>query len=492
MFVIAVAISYSIYYLTNVIQIQSFAQIIYTLTVQNEGAQVTPLSLIKGFIKHEWLALGVGLVFLICWIFYVKRENSSVKGKKIIARTAIVLICLSIVGEIFHFTDAMQVSAYYENISRTSTLYEDEYVVPDSSLITYPEKKKNIITIVLESMETTYADVETGGGYQENLISKLSDLAMTGEDFNSNPDTIRGAWVTNGSAWTAGALVSMTSGVPVNIANAGFQRNFDQGAQFMPNVVALGDLLEEQGYTNVFMCGSEAAFGGRQNYFEQHGSYIIKDYFQAKEDGLIAQDYREWWGFEDELLMEYARAELLELSEKDEPFNFLMLTADTHFEDGYLCPDCPDTYDTQYQNVIACSSSRVAQFIKWIQKQDFYKDTVILIVGDHLSMDAEVGETAPEFERQVFTAILNGPEITVTEDREYSTLDLFPTLLEAAGAEIEGGRLGLGVSLYSGKPTLVETYGLEELNRLLEQNSNYYNFELLAGDQTGNTLELEN
>jgi phosphoglycerol transferase len=96
----------------------------------------------------------------------VKRENSSVKGKKIIARTAIVLICLSIVGEIFHFTDAMQVSAYYENISRTSTLYEDEYVVPDSSLITYPEKKKNIITIVLESMETTYADVETGGGYQ--------------------------------------------------------------------------------------------------------------------------------------------------------------------------------------------------------------------------------------------------------------------------------------------------------------------------------------
>ena len=36
-----------------------------------------------------------------------------------------------------------------------------------------------------------------------------------------------------------------------------------------------------------------------------------------------------------------------------------MLTADTHFPDGYLCKDCENKWDEQYKDVISCSSKKV-------------------------------------------------------------------------------------------------------------------------------------
>ena len=66
--------------------------------------------------------------------------------------------------------------------------------------------------------------------------------------------------------------------------------------------------------------------------------------------------------------------ELQMLAEGNEPFNFTMLTADTHFTDGYLCPRCEQRYEEQYSNVIACSSRMIAEFVSWILQQDFYEN----------------------------------------------------------------------------------------------------------------------
>ena len=81
--------------------------------------------------------------------------------------------------------------------------------------------------------------------------------------------------------------------------------------------------------------GSDAAFGGRKNYFTSHGDYEIDDYYWAISEGLIPEGYYQWWGYEDAKLFEYAKDKLTEISKNDEPFNFSMLTVATHFEDGY-------------------------------------------------------------------------------------------------------------------------------------------------------------
>ena len=58
-------------------------------------------------------------------------------------------------------------------------------------------------------------------------------------------------------------------------------------------------------------------------------------------------------------------------------------------------------------------------------------------------------------------------------------MDIFPSTLAALGAEIEGDRLGLGVNLFSGVPTLAEEYGYDYMFEELSKTSQFYNQELL-------------
>ena len=53
-------------------------------------------------------------------------------------------------------------------------------------------------------------------------------------------------------------------------------------------------------------------------------------------------------------------------------------------------------------------------------------------------------------------------------------MDLFPTMLSAMGYTIEGDRLGLGTDLFSGRPTLAEEMGYEELNEEVQKYSQYF------------------
>lgn len=160
-----------------------------------------------------------------------------------------------------------------------------------------------------------------------------------------------------------------------------------------------------------------------------------------------------------------------------------MLTADTHFPDGCLCKDCPNTWDEQYKNVISCSSKRVGEFIDWIKKQGFYDNTTIVIVGDHLSMQSNFFELeeGQDYEKKVVTIIINSAiEIEDINNRKYSTMDLYPTTLSALGVTIDGNKLGLGTNLFSEEETLIEKYGLEYVNNELKKNSRFYDNKILV------------
>ncbi|MBQ4058656.1 MAG: sulfatase-like hydrolase/transferase [Lachnospiraceae bacterium] len=236
------------------------------------------------------------------------------------------------------------------------------------------------------------------------------------------------------------------------------------------------------------MIVSVGDFAGRSSYFRGHGNYAIEDYDAAIEKGRIPSDYKVWWGYEDKKLFDFAKEDITKLAEQDEPFNFTMLTVDTHFTDGYECDLCEDEYGTQYSNVIACSSKQVAEFVNWIKKQDFYENTTIVIAGDHLTMDSAYinNEGVAGFDRKMYFNIVNPADGKVNKNgkRIYTSLDLYPTTLSSLGVEIEGNRLGLGVDLYSDTSTIVEEKGLDYLNTELMKNSEYYTKELLYKQRT--------
>jgi phosphoglycerol transferase len=166
-----------------------------------------------------------------------------------------------------------------------------------------------------------------------------------------------------------------------------------------------------------------------------------------------------------------------------------MLTADTHFIDGYMDGSCSKPFLNKYANSFHCSDSKIYQFVEWIKQQDFYKDTTIVIVGDHLTMQSDFYDIDPSSSRYIFNTFINSAITTSnTKNRLLSHFDIYPTTLAAMGATIEGNKLALGVNLFSNETTLIEKLGIDESNEKLSNKSNYYN-EYLLGDSYQEMLD---
>lgn len=168
---------------------------------------------------------------------------------------------------------------------------------------------------------------------------------------------------------------------------------------------------------------------------------------------------------------------------ENKPFNFSLLTADIHFPNGYVDSHCNDNlFDIHYASSFYCSDSMISEFVNLLMGQDFYEDTVIIIVGDHLTMQSDFySNIDPNYQRTVYNVIINSSiDSKYTQNRLFTTMDMYPTTLAAMGATINGERLGLGTNLFSGKKTLIEELGYEYLNEELTKKSKFYDNYILG------------
>lgn len=399
------------------------------------------------------------------------------KIKKILYYIAIVLI-LNIVS-----LSKIGFFKYIYLRFQVTKIYESYYIDPMKVDIVFPEEKRNLIYIVVESQESTNISSKNGGAVKKSYIPLEEKLALNYTNF-SNTSKIGGAMQITGTTYTAASLVAQTSGTPIDVSiNIDAYHNISKP---YPGLYTLGEVLEKNGYSNYFLLGSDADFGSREEYFVKHGNYKILDYKYAIENKWIKEDYNVWWGFEDKKLFSFARDELKKISKNKEPFNFTILTADTHFIDGYLDPSCKNNkFDTQYKNVFYCNDKMISDFINWVQKQDFYKKTTIIITGDHLTMQSDFydGVIDDDYQRTVYNVIINSAltvDSSSTKNREFTVLDLYPTTIASLGAKISGNKLGFGTNLYSNEKTIIEKLGYNYVNGELGKRSNYYNNKILG------------
>ncbi len=454
-------------------------EIVYHLMMPMEGTGSSMLMghIVKCLVPSIIIAAAVAVVIILLRkrIIY----TAYIKG------AAAALCVLIIANTIASFWKNMDVSGYMSNQSTYSSFIDENYVDPSQVSLTFPEQKRNLIYIFLESMENTFADQSVGGGFETNVIPELTQLSLDNENFSGGNTELDGGVPMTGATWTMGAMFAQTSGLPLNISID--QNAMSSQSEFFPGATTLGDILSNEGYNQSLLLGSDASFGGRRLYFTTHGNYNIKDYNYYTSNGTLPSDYYVWWGYEDKYLFENAKNELAELSSQEQPFNLTMLTVDTHFEDGYICSECRDDYADQYSNVYACSSRQVSEFVEWIKQQPFYENTTIVISGDHLTMDSDYcNNVSSDYQRKVYTTIINGAAQREEETyREYTTFDNFPTTLAALGVSIPGNRLALGTNLYSSEPTLLETYGKSAFNEGLSGKS-----ELMENLTAGITQKL--
>jgi phosphoglycerol transferase len=371
---------------------------------------------------------------------------------------------------------------YVYNSRQNSDFIAVAYVDPAKAEISAPANKRNLIYIYLESVENTLLARQNGGMRDVSVMPELEAMALSPGYVNfSNNNTIGGALPLAGATWTVGSMTAQTSGLPLITDDVG-PNDMSMRDNFLPGAYTIGDYLNTQGYFQQLLIGSGASFGGRDKLFSQHGNYDILDYNKAKELGLIAPDYNVWWGYEDKKLFDFAKNELTKASLK-QPFNFNMLTVDTHHLDGYPDASCPKKFDRQYDNVYACASLMVSDFINWLQQQPFYNNTTIVITGDHLGMQTDYFESiinGQEYQRTTYNLIINPVKSTDnTKNREFSALDMYPTTLSALGYDIKGGALGLGVDLFSDNKTIFERYGVDFVNTELTKQSSYYKQQII-------------
>lgn len=468
----------------------TFEEILFTITSPLVGADVSFLNeaviftlpyITDAIAPLSLILVGAYVLHKATIYIHLKIRKFHIKINPKPIYIVLCLICtFSLLSTSVNYAvSSLALDSYIERKLQATTIYEEYYVDPSNVSITCEGKPKNLIYIYVESMETTYASVEDGGMQTINYIPNLTQLANENTSF-SDTDSLGGAYITTGAGWTMGALFSTTTGIPFSFPIEG--NSMEQMDTFATGVTSLGDLLHEYGYTQKFLCGSDGTFAGRQTYFEQHGNYEMLDYHYAIEEGYIPSDYFVFWGYEDVKLYEIAKTELSKISSEEAPFNFTILTVDTHHIDGYICERCNATYNHQLGNVLECTDNLLYEFILWCQQQDFYEDTVIVITGDHFRMDSSlVAEAAELDQRRLYNCIINSDTAIELDNKNriFTSLDIFPTTLSAMGYHIEGERLGLGTNLYSTTPTLAEELGFEKFNEELGKYSNFYveNFE---------------
>ena len=468
---------FSLQYLLNNWEELTVEEILYHIKSPMGGASE---GLVQLFILSVLLP-AVGLSALLIFFYFLPEKKFPLISRTIFfAKKKMYLgFCFFIALLFFSLSiidawDSISLGSYLSSQLRSSKFIEENYVDPKGIELHFPEKKRNLIYIYMESTELTFMDEAHGGAFPDNLLPEMTALSKEGEDFSGAGESRNGGIALPGATWTMGAIFAQSTGLPLKISIE--QNSMDSQKAFFPSVTAIQDILKEEGYTQKFLLGSVGYFGGRELYMKDHGDVKVEDFSYWKRKNKFPKDYWVNWGFEDEKLYSYAREELSNLAKEDKPFNLTLLTVDTHFPDGYVCRLCQNNYpDNQYANVYRCASRQVTDFVNWIKKQDFYENTTIVISGDHPTMDRDFCDHVPKsYQRKVYTVFLNSAAKRKDRNkREYSTFDYFPTTLAAMGVEIPGNRLGLGTNLFSGESTLTEKFGKKEEKKELEERSDF-------------------
>lgn len=456
-----------------------FDSVLFTLTGGLGGVSDT---LVRDYLLKGALPAAVCTLVTALVLFWPEGWALRCKGGKLLPlqrNLASAVACLLSLALLVHAAFNVELVEYVIRSNQHSELYQDAYVDPKDVKITFPEEKRNLVYIFLESMETSYLSKDLGGGLPYNLIPELTQLAQTHVNFSHN-DTVGGFRQVTGASWTIGAMTAHTGGIPLKVPDGitDWQNGYGQDGEFLDKLTNLTSLLHDAGYYQGLMVGSVVGFGGRDTFYKNHGVDVIYDLVTARRDGIVAYNYwNDFWGMEDLYLYEYAKQELTEMARMDQPFALTMLTVDTHHIGGFTCALCGSNYEESYENAIACASKQVSGFVAWIMEQEWYENTTIVITGDHCSMDKGYfsRNIDEDYQRYVYNCFINAAAVPYqNQNRQFSALDMFPTTLAAMGCTIEGDRLGLGTNLFSKAPTLMERLGYTQLCTELSKKADYY------------------
>lgn len=358
---------------------------------------------------------------------------------------------------IYIYFNADSVAETYLQRSR-GDMIKKNYSVPSRGDIFF-ERKQDLVIVLAESMETSFNDPVLG----EPLMPRMGKFQARSQ-YNDNFMNVFG---TN---WTVAAMAAWFFGLPLRVAAGPGEAGDSPAGAFLPGAESIFDILREHGYELVFILGSSREFTRKDALFSGHGGFTVMDReFFEKQGWSLARYGGTGWGFSDAFVFERALEEYRKLRASGKPFVLFVETVDTHAPGGF-CPPERRRYD-DIRDAIVELDRNLAAFSEAIWNDD----VAYIVLGDHLFMGN------PDFlervERRRIFNLFHGNLPAIPEKKRHqhvSALDMAPTLLQAAGARWKNDQFGLGVSLFSEEPSLLEGQGTTTFNWMLRSWSPFY------------------
>lgn len=352
---------------------------------------------------------------------------------------------------------------------------EENAIVPNINLLEFPAKKRNILHIELESFETSYASQKNGGLFNTSKMPHLEALALDPQNLHFThlgEGTIGGPRTIPLTRFTTSAIFASICGVPFMGDIFIHEAQNSNLQMYLSKHKCISDLLREAGY------GTSATFGSMKNDWQKGDVFELHNF-----EYINSYEVRKWQP--DSEMFEIFKKQINVHENNGKPWYAFALTVDTH-EPGIICDDCPEDTEIPYRTA-RCSDNRLYNLIQWCKTQKWYNNTLIVIHTDHVSRHKCLKNLASQLniERRAFNLMINAIHNEVNHTyREYSSFDLYPTILSAAGIKVKGDKLGVGINLFSSQKTFLERMGSNDFEYELQATTTWYNTHYLGMDNT--------
>src|SRR5690348_15636866 len=381
------------------------------------------------------LALFAAMVVLCVALFLWMQRRGGHAGATIRSGPAVVVVVILVLTVFGVDSAPRRLVGYLTRVEQSAQFADtpqgrriarllDLHPVARKNVIAAPGK--NIVWIYMESLERVYWDPKVFPG----LTPNLDRLREQGLDFS-------GFETFSGANYTMAGLFSSQCGVPLfSSPFAGLDAvagNDTDVSTFHPKIACFGDVLQAAGYQQIYLGGAPTGFSNKGLFFRLHGydEALGLKQLEAAHGGKLPES---GWGLYDSVLFKLALARYRGLEATGKPFNLSLLTLDTHPPEGRPSPGCPKYAPSSNSmlQAVHCTDYLVGKFIDALSKQPGWKNTVVVIMSDHLMMRNDAQPLyPPDYHRQPALLVLNAGRGT-RRARMYH-MDIAPTLLDLMG-----------------------------------------------------------
>ncbi|WP_370899908.1 LTA synthase family protein [Chryseobacterium gossypii] len=270
-----------------------------------------------------------------------------------------------------------------------------------------PELKKNVVLISIESLS---ADFMEHYGNTQKITPFLDSLAdrslMLTNLYATGNRTVRG-------------LEALTLCIPPTAGESIIKRENNK------NKFTTGAVFRAKGYDVKFLYGGYSYFDNMQDFFEGNG-YDIIDRNNFKPEEIT---FANVWGVADEDMAKKAIQIMNAESKSGKPFFNHWMTVSNHrpftYPDGRI--DIPGNAKSR-EGGVKYTDYALRKFFEMAKKQDWYKNTVFVIIADHCASSA--GDTELPMDKYRIPAMIFSEGFIEPQkfDRLMSQIDVMPTV----------------------------------------------------------------